>query len=1468
MMGDPMDRICCFWGAIASRQTSAALTVLLFCSTALSPVSLAAQTLPAAPDLQAGQATMTQPTAGRMHIDQQSDRAILNWGRFSIGADAGVLVRQPGSDAALLNRVTGPLPSHIDGFFSANGQVFVVNPAGVVVGPGGRVDAAGFVASTLDIYDGDFMAGSLEFDGHGGTVRNEGQITIARGGFAALLGGQVSNAGTITVPLGRIGLGAGGRATLDLAGDQFLQIAFPVAADADVALIENTGTLSADGGRIEISVAAAREAARNTINLSGVVQARTVSGRNGAITLGGGGGTVRVQGQIRASAPARVTAPAQSPLPRARPDRGGEVVIHGDHIYMQGATIDVSGADGGGSVKIGGDFQGTGDIPQARTTWIDERSRIHAEALNMGDGGRVIVWATDATGFAGEITATGGPDGGDGGFAEVSGKALLSMTGSADLRAPMGATGTLLLDPFDVTISDRPTSGFSAVDASNTAEAQPSNLNAGDLEDQLALSSVSVRTDADGSPDGVEGFILVEDPVSWSTESRLTLLADGRILIEAPITAPDGILDLRAGTEILPNADGAITVGTLDLNTGDWIQVGDVARLEAGDFSLSFAATFLRAAGGDGAADPYQIFDIYGLQGLGSSVDGGVTDYSASSYVLIDEIDASRTTDWRYDGEFSFLGFRDLGDFSGTFDGDGYAINDLTLFRFGDVALFDSLGAGGEIRDLALNGLTVSGYDSAGLVLDNAGTVSNVDINADLGGFGFYPGAISVGGIVASNSGLIERSTFTGTISVDESNTDANTGGIAAVNLFGGTIDASVAEVTTTITAEVADDIFLASAHGGLVGVNSGEITRSRAMGSIDASDGMFNEADLGGLVGRNFGAIDQSAAVTDVTGMGFFGLDAGGLVGEHAGIITNAYATGSVTDDGNGAAVIGGLVGAASGDFSGPAIIIENSYATGAVTGISDALVAGGLAGSAGFLVLDSFWDTETTGQATSAGGVGLTTGEMQDMAGFMALAPWDYESIWAPSTAGFYPAPYAIDQVIYAVPDDAEADYGTAVGLPLTGSVFGGPEVYALGDMIDDALDETTLFAAPDLGRGDVGTYDVIAVDPAISLGGETYRVVSATSALEVNPIPLTITADDRDKVYGDLLVLGATGFLAEDLVLDDAVTGVTLTDPDGAAPAVANVGIYDLLIGGATGSNLFNYVITYVDGIIDVSPAALLLGADDRTKDEGAELDLGTTAFTAAGLRNEDTVTSVVLASDGAAADADADGSPYAIAISGAEGAGLDNYDITYEDGLLAVIAAGGEVLGVNNTRTYPLPNPPDRIIYGGGRNAVDVLDFGLLRQARVVRNQVAVLGARIAVLLEDCRQSEQQIGDYLACVAAALDQYADELEALEGDLPPELSGVAGIIRDLRVNIDNLRVTADIQIAQNPARRAEITARTIATARSAVLTAQDRIRFQIALIRAVDPDLQAVQRDTGALIVNTLQNFDGELARAVEL
>jgi filamentous hemagglutinin family protein len=553
-----------------------------------------AQNLPTGGSVAAGRVSIAPPTSTQLNITQSSQSAVVNWQSFSIGQGSAVHIQQPNSAAAMLNRVTGNTPSTIAGSLTANGQVYLVNPNGIAIATSGVVDTGGgFVASTLGISDADFQSGKRTFTGNGASaaVRNAGAITVGRGGYAALLGGSVSNRGSIFVPLGQVGLGSGERATLDFSGDGFLQVAVPTAAGGKGALIRNSGTIKADGGSVIISAATAREAARNAVNISGLVQARSIGGRSGSIFIGGGaGGDVKVSGRLSAT---------------ARRTTGGAITVTGRNITLAGATLDVSGKTGGGSINIGGGRQGQGPLQQADTVTIDGHTVIRADATATGNGGNVVVWSDQLTRFVGIITARGGLEGGNGGQAEVSGKAKLDYSGFTDLSAPNGAFGTLLLDPYNVTIS----SGTNNTGGSFDADTNDSIINVATLQTALGAANVTVTTGAGGAQ---AGNITVAAPLTWGAATTLTLTAAGAIAINAPISITGA-----GGLALTASQQPGITTTGLTFGNGASVDYG--ATDKGGSFSLDGVAYTL----------VYSIAQLDAIDGVNAVNGTALTTYGA-----------------------------------------------------------------------------------------------------------------------------------------------------------------------------------------------------------------------------------------------------------------------------------------------------------------------------------------------------------------------------------------------------------------------------------------------------------------------------------------------------------------------------------------------------------------------------------------------------------------------------------------------------------------------------------------------------------------------------------------------------------------------------------------------------------------------------------------------------------------------
>jgi len=510
-----------------------------------------------------GQVGIGVPSANALTVTQSSSRAIVNWGSFSVGQPDSVVFVQPDASAAILNRVTGSAPSTIAGQITGNGQVFLVNPNGIAITPSGTVQVGGgFVASTLDIANADFNAGRLTCTGSGASaaVSNAGTISAARGGFVGLIGGTVANAGSISVPLGKVGLGSGEQATLDPTGDGFLQVALPTAATAanGGALVDVAGRVRAAGGRIEIKAATAQQAVRDAVNVSGSLSARSVSGRSGSIVLdGGAGGDVTISGKLSVSGAKRAP--------------GGTIIATGRNLTLTpGARLDASGTKGG-TILIGGDLRGGLDpamklvpapVQTAQTTTIAQGAEINASGTT-GAGGNVVVWSDAFTSFHGTINANGSGSGA-GGAVEVSSHGVLDYAGMVDVRAVSGRTGTLMLDPFDVTISNGADTNISNSGNTFSPTGNSSILSVTSLQNALATANVTVNT---GSGGAQNGDITVANAVTWASGNTLTLSAARDIVINAGIsTTGGGTLTLTAGRNVDVNSNITASSGTLNVN--------------------------------------------------------------------------------------------------------------------------------------------------------------------------------------------------------------------------------------------------------------------------------------------------------------------------------------------------------------------------------------------------------------------------------------------------------------------------------------------------------------------------------------------------------------------------------------------------------------------------------------------------------------------------------------------------------------------------------------------------------------------------------------------------------------------------------------------------------------------------------------------------------------------------------------
>ncbi|HEY6477009.1 MAG TPA: filamentous hemagglutinin N-terminal domain-containing protein, partial [Polyangia bacterium] len=411
----------------------------------------------------AGTATIASPSAGNLLITTQTPRTVINWQSFSIGKTESVVVNQPNAGSILLDRVVagGPI-SVLLGQMTSNGRLILINQAGIVVGSGAQITAAQLLFSTHDLSDANFLGGgTLAFNLTGdpnSKVVNHGTLT-ATGGSAILAGDAVKNDGVITAALGTVVLGAAKTYTVDFTGDGLLRFAVTAPVDqvapGTKALVENSGTLSAPGGTVLLTGAAAKGVIDNVINTSGIIEATSVASVNGQIVLSGTGGGTLVSGTLDASG-------------KGAGETGGSVAVTGDTVTLAaGARIDVSGDSGGGTAFIGGNFHGAGPLPNAQATTVSQGASIIADAITSGDGGQVAVWSDGVTRFSGAITARGGAKSGNGGYVETSGHQQLFVAGSVNTSAAHGHAGTWLLDPSDLTVCSATNCSTSGTTISN-----------------------------------------------------------------------------------------------------------------------------------------------------------------------------------------------------------------------------------------------------------------------------------------------------------------------------------------------------------------------------------------------------------------------------------------------------------------------------------------------------------------------------------------------------------------------------------------------------------------------------------------------------------------------------------------------------------------------------------------------------------------------------------------------------------------------------------------------------------------------------------------------------------------------------------------------------------------------------------------------------------------------------------------
>ena len=912
------------------RTGSPAPAMATFAASLSIGASSAAMAGPTGGTVVQGQGTISTPSSTQTVINQSSQQLTLNWSSFNVGANESVRFYQPSSTSVAFNRILGQSASQIFGQIDANGQVVLINPNGLLIGRTAQLNVSSLIVSSLDAIDFNAASGGYRFSATRsapGSVINEGLITAQPGGSVTLLGGHVSNSGTIVADYGTVNLAAGRTATLDLAGDGLLrlEVGADLVANPDgaVSAVENSGSIVANGGHVLLTASAVKNVFENLVNNTGVVRANRIDNSGGTIELLGPGGTVLSSGTLDASAGDRVST-------------GGSVSVEGDRVGLLGnAVVNVSGATGGGTALIGGDTHGANpEVLDATQAYVSSGTTIDADAGATGDGGRVVVWSNEFTQYYGSLSARGGSLWGNGGSAEVSGKQTLEFAGMANLTAPHGIWGTLLLDPASITIDGSDSATDTTTSQSLTIpNTYPSGANAGD--------AVTIGSQV------IEG-LLETGNVSLSATTTITQSNNVIIDSSADSAAQGSGLTLHAGTGISLGTNSQINTNNgaivLETDTGN-ITLNSGASLNAG----SAAATLI--AGGS------LVGNVVTLTGAGSIVSNSAGPITTSGLLTLaagGPIGASGAGNAINTNAGSIVATANAGDIflapqNNTTLTDVTAVgagNSVTITGTGNLAVVSVSGDGvtleapnGAISDAgsgtnpvvsSTSGLTLSAgtaigtapavitnlaggsplyvQESTGITAAVTSPTGQIDLNVTnlTGPVTLNTGAITLGGSSTTNTGSVvvqadgDIDVFPDAIQVSSALTAQvavnSTGGTVALQpgsivtdkapatllLSGTDITSGSSSTPHTFTLAAGDLDFIASAPSGDIVLNTA-VTRLDANIGGAGGAGNLTVNQAGDL---NLGAISAAGTVTvDVTGGAINGVN---LSGSQSNVTSN----------------------------------------------------------------------------------------------------------------------------------------------------------------------------------------------------------------------------------------------------------------------------------------------------------------------------------------------------------------------------------------------------------------------------------------------------------------------------------------------------------------------------------------------------------------------------------------------------
>ncbi len=751
------------------------------------------------------------------------------------------------------------------------GTISISGAQGVSADSTARISADGPQGGSINIASG----GNLRMGGIASVdplTSSGGQITLNAAAVITLVsGGQLSASG---------GLGGGAITVNGGSGVTFEQNTVVRANGGGTVNVQaNQGAFSASG----MIDAAGIEVNGGNVNISAGADI-TLESTSAIIASGRAGGTVRVestQGTLLASG--LIDA-------RGNSGPGGKVYLLAPRVaLLQRALVDVSGQFGGGMILVGGDFQGKNPFVQnALRTYVGRDVILRADGGVDGDGGKVIVWSNDATRFYGTISARGGDSAGNGGFAEVSGKNFLDFKGRADLGARNGRTGTLLLDPNNVTIGGidggegQFTGGMPNI--FDSFGSQNSVISWSTINTNIASANLIITTNGSGS---AAGNITIASSGTLNTPNTFQLVAHNNIDVNASISnTGSGDIRMYAGWDgYMPSAanpsinsgSGSIavnapvsTLGNIVLVAGNGISQtgagiltanGLVADGGAGAVNLAAASNMVNIVTGHATggfnfknAQSLTVGSVGGYSGVfadgGEGVPANVAITVTGAFSTLTVNESIRAND---NGQNNVSATVTLTSPNGIVINGGGGAGNIGVFANGG---YGTSGDGGAAT------ITLAG-GSGPILLDNYAVVKAVGGNSDNSGGTASVDLTTTGGITIQGNSLVKAEGGGAVYFFDLGN-----GGSGTVTLSSGAAGIAL-DSSSSIHAMGGDGGEGTSGAGGIASVS----LTTAAAGGISLANNSWIRAD-GGNAGN--GALDNggAASVTLTSGLGGIHID------------------------------------------------------------------------------------------------------------------------------------------------------------------------------------------------------------------------------------------------------------------------------------------------------------------------------------------------------------------------------------------------------------------------------------------------------------------------------------------------------------------------------------------------------------------------------------------------------------------